>query len=50
MRIVPYFLLTGMSLETYDVYVMGYMNPAARILLISALIVATLDGCSGRCF
>jgi hypothetical protein len=38
-----------MRLETYDVYVMGYMNPAVHNLLISTLIAVALDGCNG-CF
>jgi hypothetical protein len=32
------------------VYAMGYMNPVARSLSISALIAMVLDGCIGRCF
>jgi hypothetical protein len=50
MRIVPYFLLMRMTLETHDVYVMGYMNPATRNFSISALMDSSLDGCNGHCF
>jgi hypothetical protein len=39
MRIVPYFLLTGMGLETHDIYAMGYTKPTMRNLSISALMV-----------
>jgi hypothetical protein len=30
-RMVPCFLLTGIGLETHDVYAMGYMNPMTII-------------------
>jgi hypothetical protein len=49
-RIVPYFLLTRMGLETHDVYAMGYMNPVVRNFSISALMATNLDGCNGHCF
>jgi hypothetical protein len=50
MWIVPYFLLKGMGLETHEVYVMVYMNPAVCNFSISALMATTLDGCNGHCF
>ena len=49
-QIVPFFFLTGMGLETHDVYAMGYMNPTTRNLSILALMAASLDGCSGHYF
>jgi hypothetical protein len=47
---VPCFLLTGMGLETHDVYAMGYMNSTMRSLSISNLMATALDGYSGHCF
>jgi hypothetical protein len=40
----------GIGLEIHDIYVMGYMNPTTCNFSITALMIAALDGCNGRCF
>jgi hypothetical protein len=41
---MPCCFLSGMGLETHDVYAMGYINPTTHSLSILALIVMALDG------